>query len=339
MCPCSLHTPPVKSSELGRSEGDSFWVARTPVQQGGLSRNKVSVGEPADGSPPRTLRAARVVRGLILAGRLASRTPRAINHFFSSYHDVISGVRVIATMMAAARSAVLSEPIVLAGDSLARGEPVLLYDAPEREGETDLVILSERATPELVRLLRRDAGGLICTALPEELRARLGLPFASDLLELAEPRFPIAAALRRQRLRYDQRSAFGISVNHRTNFTGVPDNDRAVTIRSLGEVARDSPHLTDAELVRRFADEFTSPGHVPLLYAAGRLMRERKGHTELAISLARMAGLSESTTVCEMLGDSGGPRSPRAAQRYAEDHGWLFLEGRTVAEAWNAWSA
>jgi 3,4-dihydroxy 2-butanone 4-phosphate synthase len=52
-----------------------------------------------------------------------------------------------------------------------------------------------------------------------------------------------------------------------------------------------------------------------------------------------MAGLSEAAAVCEMLGDSGGPRSPDAARRYAQAHGWVFLEGRTVAEAWRAWSA
>ena len=151
--------------------------------------------------------------------------------------------------------------------------------------------------------------------------------------------YPVLASVARQKLRYDARSAFGITVNHRTNFTGVPDNDRAVTIRSLGELARDAPRLTDSELQARFSSEFTSPGHVPLLYSAPGLVRERKGHTELAISLARLAGLSESATVCEMLGDSGGPRSPEAARRFADSHGWVFLEGRAIAEAVIAWSA
>lgn len=241
-------------------------------------------------------------------------------------------------MLAVERPRVLPPILALAGDSLAHGEPVLIYDAQDREGETDLVILSSKATPELVRLQRRDAGGLICTAISEELRARLGLPFFSELLSEAAPAYPIVGELGRQKLRYDARSAFGITVNHRTNFTGVPDNDRAVTIRSLGELARDAPTLTDAELRARFVLEFTSPGHVPLLYAASKLTSERKGHTELAISLARMAGLPESATVCEMLGDSGGPRSPEAARRYAEAHGWVYLEGRLIGEAYREWS-
>jgi 3,4-dihydroxy 2-butanone 4-phosphate synthase len=226
-----------------------------------------------------------------------------------------------------------------AGLALGRGEPVLLFDAADREGETDLVYLSERASPELVRLQRRDAGGLICTAISEELRARLGLPYASELLRIGQEEYPLLARLRLQKLRYDARSAFGITVNHRTNFTGVPDNDRSTTIRTLGELAAAAPSLADEVLRERFVAEFTSPGHLPILYAAPALVNERKGHTELAISLARMAGLSESVTVCEMLGDSGGARSPEAARRYATEHGWSFLEGRAISEAWVQWSA
>lgn len=242
-------------------------------------------------------------------------------------------------MIAASHPTVaLPSQLALAGDSLAHGEPVLIFDAPDREGETDMVVLAECATPELVRLLRKDAGGLMCVAISDELRQRIGLPFQSEMLELSESKFPALAQLRRQDLRYDARSAFGVTVNHRTNFTGVPDTDRATTIRALGELARDAPTLTDAELRQRFTTEFTSPGHVPVLYAAPTLVRERKGHTELAISLARMAGLSEAAVVCEMLGDSGGPRSPEAAHRYAEVHGWVYLEGRAIHQAWPAWS-
>jgi 3,4-dihydroxy 2-butanone 4-phosphate synthase len=241
-------------------------------------------------------------------------------------------------MMPVPRPLPVPAAVAAAGDSLAQGEPVLLFDAADREGETDLVILSERATPELVRLLRHDGGGLICTAISEELRRRLGLPFFSELLAVAEGKYPVLSGVRQQTLRYDRRSSFGITVNHRSNFTGVPDRDRATTIRAVGELANAARRLDDGPLRERFIAEFTSPGHVPLLYSAPQLLGERKGHTELAISLARMAGLTESATVCEMLGDSGGPRSPEAARRYADSHGFVFLEGRSVLEAWVAWS-
>ena len=229
--------------------------------------------------------------------------------------------------------------VAAAGRALADGEPVLIFDAADREGETDIVILSERATPELIRLLRHDAGGWICAAISDELRARLGLPFYSDLLTLSEGEYPILAGLRREQLRYDARSPFGVHVHHRATYTGIPDNDRATGIRAIGELARDAGEYTDEELRTRFVDEFSSPGHIPIIYAAPGLLSQRKGHTELSIALARMAGVSESVTVCEMLGDSGGARSPEAARAYAEAHGWQFLEGQTLVKAWTAWSS
>lgn len=241
-------------------------------------------------------------------------------------------------MLAAARSSLLPPRVERAARALDSGEPVLIFDAADREAETDLVFLSEHATPELVRLARQEAGGLVCTAVSDELRRRLDLPFFSELLALAADEFPAVRGLT-ERPRYDRRSSFGITVNHRDTFTGVPDNDRALTIRTVGAIARAAPSLSDDELKSRFRAAFVSPGHVPLLYAAPRLLAERKGHTELAVSLARMAGLSESATVCEMLGDSGGARDPEAARAFARARGYSFLEGADLVEAWRAWSS
>jgi 3,4-dihydroxy 2-butanone 4-phosphate synthase len=230
-------------------------------------------------------------------------------------------------------------PLAAGAAALEAGEPILIFDAADREGETDLVILSERATPELVRLLRRDAGGWVCAAIPDELRQRLGLPFYAELLARAVHAYPILGPLGREELRYDRRSPFGVHLHHRSTYTGIPDNDRATAIRAIGELARDAPRLSDAALRARFTAEFSSPGHLPVIYAAPGLLGERKGHTELSVSLARMAGLSQSVTVCEMLGDSGGAREPAAAREYAEAHGWSFLEGRTIVKAWSRWSS
>lgn len=241
-------------------------------------------------------------------------------------------------MMSIARAREVPEAVAVAIGALGHGEPILVYDSAEREGETDLVILSHLATPGLVRLLRQDAGGLMCTAISFELKERLGLPFFSELLELGAASFPVLGRVGGASPRYDRRSAFGITVNHRTNYTGIPDNDRAATIRALGALARDAPAIAEAPLRERFGREFLSPGHVPMLYAARGLLGERKGHTELAISLARMGSLPESATVCEMLGDSGGPRSVEAARRYAARHGWPFLEGATITGAFERWS-
>ncbi|MGP8077364.1 MAG: 3,4-dihydroxy-2-butanone-4-phosphate synthase [Thermoplasmata archaeon] len=285
--------------------------------------------------------AAPAIRAAIREADVASLSLlslRAINPFLSSYAWLNTGVRFVPDVLRLLPEGSVPPVLVPAARALAAGEPVLIFDAVDREAETDLVFLSERATPELVHLARKDAGGLICTAISEELRRRLDLPFYTELLALAGREYPEVARLA-ERPRYDRRSAFGITVNHRQNFTGVPDNDRALTIRTVGELALAAPGLPDGELRERFRASFISPGHVYLLYSAPALLAERKGHTELAISLARMSGLSESVTVCEMLGDSGGARAPEAARRYAETHGFEFLEGATLVEAWRKWSS
>ncbi len=289
-------------------------------------------------APPFEELAEEVGSDVLSSVSVPSPHPWAINPFLSSYALFNTVVRVVPAMFLVPSHRARAPEVEPALRALAAGEPILVFDGPDREGETDLIFLSETATPELVRLARKDAGGLICTAISDELRARLDLPFFSDLLALAKDDYPGVAGLS-ERPRYDRRSSFGITVNHRTTFTGVPDNDRALTIRTVGEIARAAPDRSDDALREMFRSSFVSPGHISLLYAAPGLLGERKGHTELAISLARMGGLSESATVCEMLGDSGGARAPDAARRYAEDHGFEFLEGRTITEAWRRWSS
>jgi 3,4-dihydroxy 2-butanone 4-phosphate synthase len=231
-------------------------------------------------------------------------------------------------------------PVALrrAVESLRAGRPVLVYDDPGREGETDMVLLAERATPETLRQLRQEAGGLLCVAVPEEFRRRVGLPFADELLRHGSQTWPVLSRIVPDSFRYDRRSSFGITVNHRSTFTGIPDRDRALTARALGEVVRDAPGLRTPELQSRFTREFLSPGHVPLLYAASGLLRERRGHTELTVALAEMGGVTPALIVCEMLGDDGGALPRDRAREKAGENGWEFLDGSTIVEAWSAWS-
>lgn len=196
--------------------------------------------------------------------------------------------------------------------ALQDGEPVLLYDADSREGETDVVFPAEAVTWEDVRFLRNAAGGLICVAVPHPAAERFGLPLLADLLE----GFDDGPA-------YDDRSAFSLSVNHVSTYTGVTDRDRATTIRTLAAAV-------DAEEFP-FREEFRAPGHVPLLVAAEGLLVERRGHTELAVTLLERAGVTPAAVVCEMLDDGVGEAlSPEAAERYAEENELVFLRGAAV---------
>jgi 3,4-dihydroxy 2-butanone 4-phosphate synthase len=198
------------------------------------------------------------------------------------------------------------------------GEPVLIHDFADREGETDIVYPAEAVTPEDVVRLRTDAGGLICTAVPDEVAATFELPLLDDALD-----HPAADG---GDLGYDSRSSFSLPVNHRDTYTGITDNDRSLTIRKLAE-ATANPAETD------FAAAFRAPGHVHVLRAAPGLLAERKGHTELGVALAREAGVTPAVVVCEMLdGETGEALSPGDARGYADRHGLVYLEGAALVD-------
>ncbi|MFC7141162.1 3,4-dihydroxy-2-butanone-4-phosphate synthase [Halosimplex aquaticum] len=203
-------------------------------------------------------------------------------------------------------------------DALRRGEPILVHDAADREGETDLVYPAGAVTPDAVARMRNDAGGLVCVALGDAVAAAFELPYLQDVLD-----HPAAAD---HELGYDDRSSFSLTVNHRDTYTGITDEDRALTITELAAAAAD-PQGTD------FASEFRAPGHVHVLRAAPGLLADREGHTELAVALGEAADLPPAMVVCEMLDDdTGGALSPAAARSYADREGLVYVEGSAVID-------
>jgi 3,4-dihydroxy 2-butanone 4-phosphate synthase len=214
-------------------------------------------------------------------------------------------------------------------EALRDGKFVLLYDFDDRERETDLIIRADAVTPEKVVTLRRDGGGLICTAVHPEAAIRMGLPFASDLLR------GVAAVEQEGDIPYDRRnhSSFSLWVNHRSTFTGITDRDRAVTINAIAGQVRRSLNGGGQD----FGAEFRTPGHVALLRAAEGLLSQRRGQTELSIAMAEMAGITPAIVVCEMLdNESGLALSKEDARAYGKKHGIVFVEGSDVVTAWEA---
>lgn len=222
--------------------------------------------------------------------------------------------------------------------ALRAGNPVLVYDADGREEETDLVVASAATTPAVVHTLRREAGGLICVTLPQRVAATLGLPRMEEALERLAPQYPLLGELVEERLPYDARSAFSITVNHRETYTGVTDRDRARTVVALARITREALERGDGWARRAFVAEFRSPGHIPLLIAEEPLLEGRRGHTELATGLALLAGVVPSVVLCEMMGDGGDALSKAEAKNYARDRALAFVEGEDILRAWRRWS-
>jgi len=210
-------------------------------------------------------------------------------------------------------------------DAFADGQPVLIHDFADREGETDIVYPATAVDPDAVARLRNDAGGLICVALSDPVSETFGLPFLQELVD-----HPAAAD---HELAYDDRSSFSLTVNHRETFTGITDDDRALTISELGHAAAAAADETAYDQAA-FAADFRTPGHVHLLRAAPGGLADRTGHTELGIALAASAGQPPAVVVCEMLDDeTGRARSPADANAYADRHGLVYVEGEALLSA------
>lgn len=229
----------------------------------------------------------------------------------------------------------LADRVMAAIEALARGEVVLIFDSADRENETDMVALSENVTPATIALMRKNAGGLICATVDGPTARLLGMPYYSEVVKSASNAFPVFRGLVPDDLRYDARSAFSITFNHRETFTGVTDIDRARTISEFGRLCSSIPDNgmdARAELSRRFR----TPGHVHLLIADHPPLVRRSGHTELATALLGMGGLTRSAAICEMLSDEGCSLPESEAREYASARGLVFLEGKDIISACSA---
>ena len=179
--------------------------------------------------------------------------------------------------------------------AIARGEMVVVVDDPGRENEGDLVMAAAKVTPQAVAFMVRHTSGVICAALPAARLQALQLPLM--VADNAE----------------SQRTAFTITVDARQGTTtGISAADRAATLRALAEPASQ-------------ADDFVRPGHVfPLRSRQGGVL-ERRGHTEAAVDLARLAGLPPCGVLCEVMNDDGSMARPQELAAFAARHGLAII--------------
>jgi 3,4-dihydroxy 2-butanone 4-phosphate synthase/GTP cyclohydrolase II len=187
------------------------------------------------------------------------------------------------------------DPVEKAIDAIARGEIVIVADDEDRENEGDLIMAAELVTEEKVAFFVRHTSGIICAPLPESRADALDLPLMVSHNTEA------------------MRTAFTVSVDYRHGTsTGISAHDRAATIRALIEP---SAHAAD----------FARPGHIfPLRARPGGVLK-RAGHTEAALDLSRLAGLSEGGVLCEVVNDDGTMARVPDLDRFARQHGMLLI--------------
>ena len=126
---------------------------------------------------------------------------------------------------------------------------------------------------------------------------------------------------------YGDHPTFSISINHYQTYTGITDQDRALTIREMA-------NLQNIENQRnKFVSSFKTPGHVPVLIASEGLLSKRRGHTEMSVYLTELANLTPVSAICEMMdAETYSALSTDKAKKYAKQNAIPFIDGKELLE-------
>jgi 3,4-dihydroxy 2-butanone 4-phosphate synthase / GTP cyclohydrolase II len=170
------------------------------------------------------------------------------------------------------------------------GKFVIVVDDKNRENEANLIIAAEKITPQAIAFMVRYTTGIICMSLLGE--------------HLDHLRIPLMVSENNE----SHRTAFTVSVDYKYGTTtGVSASDRAATIKALISPER-TPH------------DFVRPGHIfPLRYCPGGVLK-RAGHTEAAVDLATIAGLSPAGVLSEIVNDDGSMARLPDLEKFAAEH-------------------
>jgi 3,4-dihydroxy-2-butanone 4-phosphate synthase len=198
--------------------------------------------------------------------------------------------------------AVTTDPIDAVVEAFASGEPVVLLDHPDREGEADMILAAQTATGEKFNRMSLLARGLIAVGLTAQRLAELRIPLikpvncSGNWPHFAEP------------------------VDYRIGTTtGASAFDLAATAKAL----------TDPEAR---IEDFARPGHLQLLCENEAGLRGRMGHTEGAVSLARLAGLYPATVICEMMDPDGRMAAGEPLRTIIQQNNLLVTTVQSIAD-------
>jgi 3,4-dihydroxy 2-butanone 4-phosphate synthase len=200
-----------------------------------------------------------------------------------------------------------TEPIALAPlpeviAQIRAGRPVLVLDDAQRENEADLICAAELITPAVMAMLIREGSGIVCLCMKPGMANELKL---RPMVEVNRSRFATAFT-------QSIEAAHGIT-------TGVSAADRVQTVQCALRTT-----LERSEIV--------SPGHVfPLVAREGGTL-ERDGHTEAAVDLPMLAGLTPAGVLCELMNADGTMAHGEQVASFARANGLLCTTVAAIAE-------
>jgi 3,4-dihydroxy 2-butanone 4-phosphate synthase/GTP cyclohydrolase II len=186
---------------------------------------------------------------------------------------------------------------------LRAGRMIVIVDDEDRENEGDVMIAAEMITAEAINFMATHARGLICLAITGE---------RADSLELNQmvPRNTSWGG-----------TAFTVSIDARGRgvTTGISARDRAQTI--LAAIASGT-----------CPEDLARPGHVFPLRARKDGVLERRGQTEAAVDLARLAGMNPSGVICEIVNEDGSMARLPDLIRFCAKHDFKLVSVADLAQ-------
>jgi 3,4-dihydroxy 2-butanone 4-phosphate synthase/GTP cyclohydrolase II len=161
-------------------------------------------------------------------------------------------------------------------EAIRNGELIIVVDDEDRENEGDFIAAAEKVTPEMVNFMTMYGRGLVCAPISEEICEQLELDMmVGKNTSSHETPFTVSVDL----------LGYGCT-------TGISASDRAKTLNALA-----NPDTKPEELGR--------PGHIFPLKAKSRGVLRRSGHTEAAVDLAKLAGLTPAGVLIEIMNEDG----------------------------------
>jgi len=194
------------------------------------------------------------------------------------------------------------DSIKAAIDEIKNGRFVIVVDDENRENEGDFIMAAEKVTPVSVNFMAKYARGLLCAGLNEERAKELDLKLmVQENTALHNTRFTVSVDLKQG------------------TTTGISAYDRAVTINALADL-------------RTKPEDFGRPGHIfPIVARSGGVLR-RAGHTEASVDLARMAGLTPVSVMCEIMDENGEMARGETLEQIAQAHGVKIITVQDLIE-------
>ena len=174
-------------------------------------------------------------------------------------------------------------------EDIKNGRMVIVVDDEDRENEGDLLMAAEKVTPEAINFMATHGRGLICMPVSKNRLDELELKQMVDINT------------------DNHGTAFTVSIDALDTTTGISAHERCTTILKVLD--------DDAN-----TDSFRKPGHVFPLQAKEGGVLKRAGHTEAAVDLSELSGLSSAGVICEIMSEDGTMARIPELMKYSKKH-------------------